>query len=60
MYITVIHCFVLLAITVRFGDVRYRIDEDIGVLSLQLILNNLSSFVEDVTMINIDNTANGT
>ena len=51
---------VSVAINVRFDHANYHINEDSGAVLLQLILSNPSSFDENVTLINTDNTANGT
>ena len=53
-----------LAITVNFFpaiffSVSFSVDEDEGVLHLQLILSNPSSFTETVQVINTDVTAIG-
>ena len=45
---------VLLATAVRFNEGSYRINEDIGILQVLLVLSNPSSFNETVEIHNAD------
>ena len=51
--------FVPAAITVRFQNTTYIVNEDDGIVQPLLVLSNPSSFVETVQVTNTDVTING-
>ena len=51
--------FLHIAITTKFNNATYTVNEDAGIIQPQLILSNPSSFVETVQMITTDVTAYG-
>ena len=58
MYIA-LNIFMPVAISVRFDNAVYVVDEDSGMVQPLLYLSNPSSFVETIQLINADVTSNG-